>query len=1190
MFIIFSFITLGFVGVLTFQGILDIDGVKATNITVAKGGGGDYITIQAAIDNAIDGDTIYVWEGIYFENVIVNKRVSIIGNGTDKTYVNGSRVGDVFFIDTDGVSIAGVNISYSAIHSQPLWAYHYAGIELNYVRNVHIYDVVCTDNFFGIFINNSDYNTIEDNKIIKNKFDGIFFISSENNTIKNNICSLNENGMFLYSQSNTNLIFKNSCDSNRNSGIGAFLSAFNVLKNNSCDLNEDYGIMVSLSSYFTIVNNTCNNNYDGMDFIESHNNLLDNNNCDFNDVYGIYMDSSNNNIVSNNSFNSNLVDGYDLMYSDSNIFSNNTFKSNGDLGMYISWSESNTFSNNSFITNSNDGLSINYYSKQNIFKNNNFSNNGYGLSMFQDCQYNSFIENIISYNTIDGIFIRADSNNNEFYHNLIISNTHQATDRSINHWSKNQEGNYWSDYSGIDNGADGRTAGDGIGDTKLPHPGSGMDRYPFILPYGWLYPGIPVLLQPEAVSYDGYYNITWNKTNRCDGYILEEAESGSFESPTIIYSGPNLQYNFSGKINGTYYYRVKGYNQWFESAWSNIVQILVDWPPAAPTGLVVKEITGHEVMLAWNMNTEPDLDGYHILINDSGSGTSGPFHLIHSVSKDTNQFIVKDLVEETDYNLTIIAFDLFNLNSTFSNIVSTTTNDATAPAAPTKLNATVASDSQIWLSWDANTESDLAGYIVYINDTNNNQFGKFHVRHILGATDTKYTVTGLAEQTTYHFKLKAFDYVPNNSSFSGVASGTTLDLTPPSTPTELNVFNATESSLTISWTPPPESDVMFYRLYWSLSHDGPFTLNDSVVTNKTIFVDSGLDEGTTYYYIVIAIDDVDWKSKESTVAAGKTIFGPHKPEINNSIPDRSLREDEYDDHSINLYYIFKDVNNDPLEFWSKGEDFIKVTIFQENGTVILQPRLNWNGLEEITFFASDGTGGVSDDVLITVTPLNDPPENPQIISFDDNIKLGADDRLDLEARCHDPDLPYGDELTYTWSSSIMGELGKGRVIDNVKLDGGKHIITVEVSDKDGLSSMISLNVTVQQEAGTGLNTAAVSAVVIIIILIMLLIVFFLFKRKREKTVQKTSAEAKPQKTSKTPEQPTQIVPASGFGVVAGQVLDQQQIQIPVQPVQQPSSTVKPIEPITPKQTQVVPITPTPAQPKPTTETDGKEKD
>jgi len=48
----------------------------------------DYPTIQQAINHAKDGDTIKVLAGVYRENIIVNKSISIIGDGANITIID----------------------------------------------------------------------------------------------------------------------------------------------------------------------------------------------------------------------------------------------------------------------------------------------------------------------------------------------------------------------------------------------------------------------------------------------------------------------------------------------------------------------------------------------------------------------------------------------------------------------------------------------------------------------------------------------------------------------------------------------------------------------------------------------------------------------------------------------------------------------------------------------------------------------------------------------------------------------------------------------------------------------------------------------------------------------------------------------------------------------------------------------
>ena len=89
----------------------------------------------------------------------------------------------------------------------------------------------------------------------------------------------------------------------------------------------------------------------------------------------------------------------------------------------------------------------------------------------------SILENNVSDNDY-GIFI-GDSNNNTLYHNNLINNIKNAYNTGTNQWNSSTEGNYYSDYTGID------TDGDGIGDTPYNISGGAgaQDRYPLMQPW-----------------------------------------------------------------------------------------------------------------------------------------------------------------------------------------------------------------------------------------------------------------------------------------------------------------------------------------------------------------------------------------------------------------------------------------------------------------------------------------------------------------------------------------------------------------------------------------------------------------------------------------------------------------------------------------------------------------------------------
>jgi len=101
-----KYIFLAVVGTIALAGLLAMN-VNAATINVP----GDYTTIQDAIDNANDGDTIVVSGGAYQENIVVDKEVSIIGTGTP---VIDGMGGIAINITANNVTITGFNITNSS--------------------------------------------------------------------------------------------------------------------------------------------------------------------------------------------------------------------------------------------------------------------------------------------------------------------------------------------------------------------------------------------------------------------------------------------------------------------------------------------------------------------------------------------------------------------------------------------------------------------------------------------------------------------------------------------------------------------------------------------------------------------------------------------------------------------------------------------------------------------------------------------------------------------------------------------------------------------------------------------------------------------------------------------------------------------------------------------------------------------
>jgi len=193
---------------------------------------------------------------------------------------------------------------------------------------------------------------------------------------------------------------------------------------------------------------------------------------------------------------------------------------------------------------------------------------------------------------------------------------------------------------------------------------------------------------------------------------------------------------------------------------------------------------------------------------------------------------------------------------------------------------------------------------------------------------------------------------------------------------------------------------------------------------------------------------------------------------------------------------------------------IEVTIYSSNGTVILQPKKDWNGEETLIFYCSDGISEISDNVTITVYYINDPPGPAQIIKPKDKIKITEGEPLEFESICDDADIPYGDKLTFKWISSELGVIDMGQNLTNIYLGVGTHLITLEVTDNYGEISIAKVRVTVlkkpeehESKGENYTNLIIVGFGVIFIVIILMIILFIIIKKKKgpRKEVEKEEA-------------------------------------------------------------------------------------
>ena len=186
--------------------------------------------------------------------------------------------------------------------------------------------------------------------------------------------------------------------------------------------------------------------------------------------------------------------------------------------------------------------------------------------------------------------------------------------------------------------------------------------------------------------------------------------------------------------------------------------------------------------------------------------------------------------------------------------------DTEPPGPPTGLVATPA-ELEAQLSWNANSEPDLAGYRVYRSTTQGSGYEEVTSALI---TDTSYTDPVGAEGTCYYV-VTAEDVAGNESGYSNEAS-VTLENEPPAAPTGLSA-TAGDSEVSLDWNDNAESDFAGYNVYRSTTGGGPYDQLNAALVLTSDYVDSTAENGATYYYVVRAVDSMGAESGNSNEAS-----------------------------------------------------------------------------------------------------------------------------------------------------------------------------------------------------------------------------------------------------------------------------------------------------------------------------------
>ncbi len=270
-------------------------------------------------------------------------------------------------------------------------------------------------------------------------------------------------------------------------------------------------------------------------------------------------------------------------------------------------------------------------------------------------------------------------------------------------------------------------------------------------------------------------------------------------------------------------------------------------PPSVPTNLAGNPVSMTQVNLTWTESTDNvAVAGYNVYRDMVLIGsTAGVAY------NDTT------CAPGTAYSYQVAAYDTAGNESALSAAANVTTPmDTEAPSIPMNLAGTAISETRVDLTWTASTDNiGVTGYKVFRDDV---QIGT--------SATTAYSDTTCTINTTYMYKVSAYDAIGNESARSTAAEVTTLgnDTEAPTVPANLQATAVSATQVDLAWEGSTDNvGVTGYRI---------FRDNVEIATSAlTTYSDTTCAEYTAYTYEVSAYDASSNESARSAAANVTTL-------------------------------------------------------------------------------------------------------------------------------------------------------------------------------------------------------------------------------------------------------------------------------------------------------------------------------
>ena len=381
----------------------------------------------------------------------------------------------------------------------------------------------------------------------------------------------------------------------------------------------------------------------------------------------------------------------------------------------------------------------------------------------------------------------------------------------------------------------------------------------------------------DAPSSDGGSAIT--------GYRIEWSANG--RAPwSFLVTTSQTNYRQTGLSAGTTrHYRVRAENTANRSGpWTEPESATTSTgtPPGVPRDLRATAVGSSAIELSWSAPRSPGssaIIGYRI--ESSSTRTGGWSDLVANTDDTRTTYRHTGLDPNTTRYYRVSAINSFGTGTPSADVSATTQRGV--PDAPGRLTAQARGVSVIELRWtrpSSSGTSPVTGYQIQWSSTGTGRWRD--LEDDTGNTRTTYEHTGLAPNTTRHYRVRAISRA-GPGAWSDPAHATTDEVTVPGAPrslsatTPLGVEGRTQIRLT--WRPPSSnggSPITGYQIERALSASGPWVIrvpSTACTSTMCTYTDRDLSPNTTWFYRVSA-RNAKGHGPPSNVDEGRTNAAP----------------------------------------------------------------------------------------------------------------------------------------------------------------------------------------------------------------------------------------------------------------------------------------------------------------------------